>query len=127
MKLSRAMPVVVVVAALLAATIALDFAKAGRPPPEMLPEAERADRILVEKSTRRMMLLRNGEVLREYSVALGGSPVGDKEREGDGRTPSGRYLVDFKNDARSFSSGKVSPSDQVVSLRRAVRARSALR
>jgi murein L,D-transpeptidase YafK len=92
----------IIAAVLLTASVALDFATAGRPSPEMAPEAELADRILVEKSQRRMTLFRNGSVLREYSISLGGSPTGDKEREGDRRTPTGRYVIDFKNETSRF-------------------------
>jgi murein L,D-transpeptidase YafK len=44
----------------------------------------RADRIVVNKGRRQMMLLRGESVLRQYRVALGREPVGHKEREGDG-------------------------------------------
>jgi murein L,D-transpeptidase YafK len=54
-----------------------------------------ADRVLVEKGARRLTLLRHGEPLKSYRVALGTSPVGHKEQEGDGRTPEGIYLIDF--------------------------------
>ena len=70
--------------------------------PSLAPAAERADAIIVEKSERRLLLMRDGAVLGEYSVALGSSPLGDKEQEGDGRTPEGRYTVDYKNAASAF-------------------------
>ncbi len=37
-----------------------------------------ADRILVEKNAHRLTLLWKGQVMKTYSVALGGSPVGPK-------------------------------------------------
>jgi len=43
------------------------------------------------------LLLRGESVLRSYRVALGREPVGHKEREGDGRTPEGRYTIDLRN------------------------------
>src|SRR6185503_16687261 len=67
-----------------------------------VPETQRADRILVDKSQRRLTLYRNGGILREYSVALGASPLRDKEREGDGRTPDGFYSINFKNAQSAF-------------------------
>lgn len=54
-----------------------------------------ADRVVVEKSARRLTLLRHGQPLKTYRVALGSSPIGHKEQEGDGRTPEGVYLIDF--------------------------------
>jgi murein L,D-transpeptidase YafK len=56
-----------------------------------------ADRILIVKSTRTMTLLRAGKVIKTYKVALGGKPVGAKEREGDERTPEGEYRIDSRN------------------------------
>ena len=61
-----------------------------------------ADRILVIKSTRTLTLLRNGVVLKSYKVALGGSPIGAKEREGDHKTPEGLYVIDFKKENSQF-------------------------
>lgn len=56
---------------------------------------EKADKVLIEKGARRLTLLANSKPLKVYSVALGSSPVGNKEREGDGRTPEGVYTIDF--------------------------------
>jgi hypothetical protein len=72
-----------------------------------------ADRIVVRKSERRLYLMRRGEILRSYRVALGLQPAGPKERAGDFRTPEGRYLLTRRN-ARSdyFLSIQVSyPND----------------
>ncbi|PYI93985.1 MAG: hypothetical protein DME97_03695 [Verrucomicrobia bacterium] len=60
-----------------------------------LPREAVADRVLVEKSARRLTLLRNGSTLKTYRVALGRAPVGAKEYEGDQRTPEGVYSIDF--------------------------------
>jgi murein L,D-transpeptidase YafK len=54
-----------------------------------------ADRVLVEKSARRLTLFNNGRVLKSYCVALGRVPIGAKEYEGDQRTPEGIYRIDF--------------------------------
>jgi len=55
------------------------------------------DRILIEKSTRRLMLISRGEVLKSYKIALGGNPIGPKERQGDNKTPVGTYFIDARN------------------------------
>jgi murein L,D-transpeptidase YafK len=60
-----------------------------------LPHDAVADRVVVEKSARRLTLLRNGDALKTYRVALGRTPVGAKEYEGDQRTPEGAYTIDF--------------------------------
>jgi murein L,D-transpeptidase YafK len=59
--------------------------------------ALKADRIVVHKSRREMLLLRGESLLRTYRVALGREPVGHKVQEGDGRTPEGRYTIDRRN------------------------------
>ena len=56
-----------------------------------------ADRILIEKAERRLTLFSKGEVLKSYRIALGGNPVGPKERQGDNKTPEGTYIIDARN------------------------------
>jgi tetratricopeptide (TPR) repeat protein len=60
------------------------------------------DRILIEKSTRRLMLISQGEVLKSYNIALGGNPIGPKERQGDNKTPEGTYVIDGRNKDSRF-------------------------
>src|ERR1035437_9589361 len=57
----------------------------------------RADLVVVSKQKREMVLLQGESVLRTYQVALGREPVGAKREEGDGRTPEGRYTIDWRN------------------------------
>lgn len=45
----------------------------------------------VDKSERRLCVMRGTEALRCYAVVLGGAPEGDKRMQGDGRTPEGRF------------------------------------
>jgi murein L,D-transpeptidase YafK len=66
------------------------------------PLAGKADKVVVVKSERRLYLLRDGEVMRSYQVALGRQPRGTKLQEGDGRTPEGRYTLDARNPASNF-------------------------
>lgn len=56
-----------------------------------------ADSVLVHKAKRTLELLRNGEVLRSYRIALGLRPEGHKEYEGDFRTPEGKYTLTRRN------------------------------
>lgn len=60
------------------------------------------DRIVIEKSARKLMLLARGEVIKTYRIALGGNPVGPKEMEGDNRTPEGIYEIDSRNKKSYF-------------------------
>lgn len=77
------------------------------------PTYPMADLVVVKKSERRLYLYSNGEVLRTFEVSLGLSPVGPKEREGDFKTPEGRYRLESKNpNSDFFLSMKVSyPND----------------
>lgn len=68
----------------------------------MAPSATQADLVEIFKGERRMELKREGGVLKRYRVALGSSPRQHKEREGDGRTPEGRYTIDARNPRSSF-------------------------
>jgi murein L,D-transpeptidase YafK len=56
-----------------------------------------ADKVVVDKGARRLYLLRRGEILRSYKVALGLRPEGHKERVGDFRTPEGEYRLVRRN------------------------------
>lgn len=56
-----------------------------------------ATHILVEKAERRMTLFDRDRVLRTYRIALGVSPLGAKQFEGDQRTPEGRYRIVARN------------------------------
>jgi murein L,D-transpeptidase YafK len=56
-----------------------------------------ADYVLVDKSDRKLYLFKAGRVLREFDVSLGLVPHGAKQREGDFRTPEGKYYLDGRN------------------------------
>lgn len=72
------------------------------PAPDLPPLVGAVDRIVVQKAGRRMMLYRQGELLREYRIALGFAPLGTKDRQGDGRTPEGLFKIDRRNDASAY-------------------------
>lgn len=61
-----------------------------------------ADRIVVDKSERRLELYDGTALLRSYTVSLGREPVGPKRREGDSRTPEGRYYIDYRKPDSAF-------------------------
>jgi murein L,D-transpeptidase YafK len=66
-------------------------------PQTPLPDDLTADSIVVEKSTHRMSLFKDGQLLRTYRVALGRGGPDAKSREGDARTPEGTYFIDRRN------------------------------
>ncbi len=53
--------------------------------------------VLISKGERRLVVLRGEKVLRSCTIVLGFEPDGDKQREGDGRTPLGTFYVCKKN------------------------------
>jgi murein L,D-transpeptidase YafK len=59
-------------------------------------------RIEVRKTERRLLLYSDEKLVRTYHVGLGLSPVGDKERMGDHRTPEGEYYIFIKNPKSAF-------------------------
>ncbi len=62
----------------------------------------RADLVVVNKGQRVLQLLSNGRVIRSFDISLGKNPVGHKRRQGDGRTPEGRYRLDWRNAKSRF-------------------------
>jgi murein L,D-transpeptidase YafK len=67
----------------------------------LAPDA-RVDRVLVDKSDRTLIVLRDGQPLKTYSVALGREPQGAKQFEGDHRTPEGVYTIDWRKADSAF-------------------------
>ncbi len=65
-------------------------------------EPLKADKVLVKKSERILYLKKGERILKEYKVSLGKNPVGDKEREGDCRTPEGIYILDWRKKNSQF-------------------------
>src|SRR6266403_5500211 len=67
-----------------------------------LPPNATIDRIVVEKSARRLSIFCHGRKLKSYRIALGRNPIGAKEQEGDLKTPEGIYKIDSRNPQSSF-------------------------
>ncbi|HET9693794.1 MAG TPA: L,D-transpeptidase family protein [Steroidobacteraceae bacterium] len=63
---------------------------------------EQADKVLVDKSDRKLYLLRHDRVVAEYPVKLGLNPYGHKQQEGDFRTPEGKYTLSRRNPRSEF-------------------------
>ena len=53
--------------------------------------------VRVDKSERRMWLMAGDQVIRTYKVSLGRQPVGQKQMEGDQKTPEGSYRIAWRN------------------------------
>jgi murein L,D-transpeptidase YafK len=61
-----------------------------------------ADAIEVFKARHELVLLREGKPIKTYRVSLGIRPKGQKQQQGDHRTPEGRYVIDYHNYASAF-------------------------
>jgi murein L,D-transpeptidase YafK len=61
-----------------------------------------ADRVVVRKGHRQLHLLLGQDTTKTYRIALGRNPFGPKRTEGDGRTPEGNYVLDFRKPRSSF-------------------------
>jgi|TARA_R110002094_G_scaffold86440_1_gene90264 murein L,D-transpeptidase YafK len=91
----------------------VSFIKSGRPRALaslligalfLLPSVALAemDRVLVDKSQRKMFLYKENQIVRQYTIALGGIPKGHKQQEGDQKTPEGVYVLDYVNENSAF-------------------------
>jgi len=54
-------------------------------------------KVYIYKHDRRLLVVENGVLVRDYHIALGPHPDGDKYLRGDGRTPEGEFYVCLKN------------------------------
>ena len=84
--------------------IRLPFPRLPAPlPPRPEPKiASPVQRILIEKSARRMTVWQAEGPRKTYAIALGFAPEGDKAVQGDGRTPEGVFRIDRRNDRSAY-------------------------
>lgn len=86
----------------LVAVIVLTWMPAGIGSRLAAQTAITVDRIVIEKSKRTLTLMSGTKTVKAYKVALGGQPVGAKDRQGDHKTPEGLYSVDAKKTNSQF-------------------------
>lgn len=60
------------------------------------------DRLVIDKSDRVLVGFAGGQPVLEYKIALGFEPTGDKQQEGDGKTPEGVFRIDRRNPNSAF-------------------------
>jgi murein L,D-transpeptidase YafK len=77
------------------------FVPAQKEKPKSLSEVKNP-RLVVRKKERLLQIFEDAELIKTYKVALGRAPQGDKEIEGDGKTPEGEFYVFTKNDRSKF-------------------------
>jgi murein L,D-transpeptidase YafK len=54
-------------------------------------------KLYVYKAKRRLMVVEKDMLIRDFRIGLGPRPSGDKQHQGDGRTPEGEFYVCVKN------------------------------
>lgn len=64
--------------------------------------AMKKPRLIVRKEKRELQFFDAGKLVKTYKIALGFAPEGDKEIEGDGKTPEGVFYVFTKNPKSRF-------------------------
>lgn len=68
--------------------------------------AEPQYRVMVKKGERKLYLYQtvNGKekLAKSYAIALGNTPTGHKQKQGDGRTPEGDYYITHKNPKSNY-------------------------
>ncbi len=63
---------------------------------------QKIDKVIVLKSARVLQLLRGGEIVKTFKISLGKDPKGPKTQHGDGKTPEGNYVLDYRNARSQF-------------------------
>ncbi|MBP2629040.1 MAG: hypothetical protein H6Q68_3751 [Firmicutes bacterium] len=58
--------------------------------------------VKIYKSERKIILYGDGKVIGVFKTALGFTAVGDKEREGDGKTPEGKFVICYINNKTPY-------------------------
>jgi len=68
-----------------------------------IPAGIKANRILVDKSDRVLILFKDDkEIARYANIRFGDAPQGHKRFEGDEKTPEGKYTIDGRNPGSSY-------------------------
>ncbi|MBT1445766.1 L,D-transpeptidase family protein [Shewanella sp. JM162201] len=83
---------------------------------------QKVDLVVVDKSASKMEVFFRGKLIKSYRIAMGDNPQGHKQKEGDQRTPQGRYTLDFKKaDSAYYRSIHISyPNEEDVLRARAL-------
>lgn len=78
---------------LIAVAVFFGFCQLDKP----IDKTVHIDKILVEKSKRKLHLFSGEKIIKSYNISIGRNPIGHKEFEGDKKTPEGNYFINDKN------------------------------
>lgn len=65
-------------------------------------KGDSADYVFVDKARRMIHLFQEGLLIKSYRIGLGNTPVGAKQKAGDGKTPEGSYIIDSRNSGSNY-------------------------
>lgn len=71
-------------------------------PIDKIPSNIVIDKIIVHKAKHNLVAYSKGKIVVCYKVAIGKAPIGEKQYEGDLKTPEGEYIIDSKNPNSSY-------------------------
>lgn len=66
-------------------------------PEKKIPDDVKIDKIIIYKSKRQLLVFSQNELIKTFTISIGGEPIGKKEFEGDNKTPEGSYYISDKN------------------------------
>jgi murein L,D-transpeptidase YafK len=55
------------------------------------------DSLVVDKSEQYLYVYTNKKVLKKYACGIGSNAIGQKQKQGDNRTPEGKYYITARN------------------------------
>jgi murein L,D-transpeptidase YafK len=93
---------ITVVVAFVAVAILITSVRMQSMEAQTMPGRLNKPRLVVRKSKRTLDVYDGTKLVRTYVVVLGFAPNGDKEKEGDGKTPEGEFYVFTKNAKSQF-------------------------
>lgn len=70
-------------------------------PAEQIPVLKNP-KLVLKKSERKLYLFEDEKLIKIYKIALGFAPEGNKEKQGDGKTPEGEFYIFTKNPKSRF-------------------------
>ena len=68
----------------------------------ILAKEKKPNLVVIWKKKRVLALYNRNTLLKAYRIRLGFNPQGQKQKEGDGRTPEGKYFITHKNPYSKF-------------------------
>ena len=69
---------------------------------KILAKQKKPNLVVIWKKKRILALYNRDKLIKAYRIRLGFNPQGQKQKEGDGRTPEGKYLITHKNPYSKF-------------------------